>query len=553
MRILCIMVTLFLLLPFMVHADIFNSDDQSAKIVPYGYIDYELGQFVKGRHKNRDSWDSTFSHIWLQNVHGRLGFSYQPSDWLDIRTGFEVRMWFNTFPYEETIGETEPRSKYWSIYLHEAQGIIQLLDNESVKMDMAIGYFPYHYNQEVRNLGEYLFRTGTYPVNIINYYDLPYARLAGLRYTVGYSNDLLGLKFDLLGITETNMWPYHDLTLAGLLDFGILKNDDGKNAVINIGAGISLAHILPVDDSITTPSHRKDYSTYEVDTIDSYVDPNDTTQTIHILDRKFYSFQATKVMARATLDPLAFFRGSESFWIDIFGEYGGKIYGELAIVGFENYPINVFRDTVINGDTVKIGFADSLQGNPFGYTDIKERMPMMFGYNWPNHQFASYCLLPGAIGLAVKNIRNSRTPIEHVSWSLGGLAFGIGSWFLDRALKINTKLDIISFEFEYFNCPYPNDIERVHRERLPLPGTIKVRDSTYTDYSYDFYKNSSKNNWKWSLYMKKNISKNFALMLQLSRDHQRWEHNGHTMNWDFEDALVKEKQWAWNFKTEFYF
>ena len=99
MRGIYILFLLFLLLPLSSKADVPISEDPDSKFSVYSYIDYELGQIVRGRFRNRDSWDSTFSHNWLQNAHGRLGLQYKPFDRLRIRTGFELRMWFNTFPY----------------------------------------------------------------------------------------------------------------------------------------------------------------------------------------------------------------------------------------------------------------------------------------------------------------------------------------------------------------------------------------------------------------------------------------------------------------------
>ena len=129
MRGIYILFSLCLLLPIPASADVPINDDPDSKFSVYSYIDWELGQIVMGRFKNRDTWDSTFAHTWLQNAHGRFGLQYKPFDWLRMRTGFELRMWFNTFPNSETIGHNEPRDKYWSIYLHEAQGIFKLLDN----------------------------------------------------------------------------------------------------------------------------------------------------------------------------------------------------------------------------------------------------------------------------------------------------------------------------------------------------------------------------------------------------------------------------------------
>jgi hypothetical protein len=489
---------LFLLLPVLIIADVSVNDDPDSKLSFYTYIDYELGQIVRGRSLDQFSFDSTYAHSWLQNAHGRFGLQYKPFDWLRMRTGFELRMWFNTFPYKLTVGETEPRDKYWSIYLHESQGIFKFIDNDSWFMDMSVGYFPYKYNPEVRDLGEYLFRSGTYPVYLINYFDLPLARLAGLRYSLGYNQDLFGLRFDLLGITETNMWPYHDITIAPILDFNILKDESGKHSVINIGGGVSFAHVIPVDDSITTPSYKRDATTYEVDTTGFHLNPSDPLDTIWDINRSYYTFSGTKLMARTTIDPFAFLRGREGLAGDFFGQSGGKLYGEIAIIGLKNYPLNTKHDSIIGTDTVTVGYTDSSNGNPHGYTDIKERMPIMFGFTLP-------------------------------CWKI---------------------LDVLAFEFEYFDCPYPNDYARVYRERVPLPGKVAVNpnDSTYT---YDFYK--EKNKWKWAIFMKKNISDHFSMILQICRDHQRWEYGGHVMNWDFEEAMVKKDHWAWNFKTEFKF
>lgn len=491
MRSVNLLVSMLLLFSFTVLAQesgTATEEDTKVKLTPYGYIDFELGQIVSGRCRDKYAWDTTYAHTWLQNMHGRLGLKYTPFDWLDIRTGFEVRMYFNTFPIAATFGENDPRPKYWTIYLHEAQGKFKLIDKENILMDMAIGYFPYKYNPEVCNLGEYLFRTGTYPTYIINYYDLPLARLAGLRYTVGYKNDLLGMNLDLLGLTEMEMWPYHDFTLATILDFDIFKNENKKNSILAIGAGLSFAHLIPVDEKITTPKHKSnpERSLYKVDTTGGKADSS------------FYTFKGTKLMLRTTLDPFAFIRCREGFAADFFGKYGGKLYGELAIIGFKNYPSNA-KHKIFNGtDTVEVGFADSSQGNPFGYNSIKERMPIMFGFTIP-------------------------------CWKI---------------------LDIFALEFEYFNSPYPNDYERVYRDRLPITGELKIH-SANSDYTYDFYKKENK--WKWSLFMKKTIKDHFGLILQVGRDHQRWEFNGHKDNWDFEEIMVKNDQWAWNFKTEFKF
>jgi hypothetical protein len=68
-------------------------------------------------------------------------------------------------------------------------------------------------------------------------------------------------------------------------------------------------------------------------------------------DTGYYTFSGTKLMARADFDIKGIIP------MDFLGKEDLKIYGELTILGVKNYP----------------GF----------YTDLKARMPMMFGFNVP--------------------------------------------------------------------------------------------------------------------------------------------------------------------------
>ena len=61
--------------------------------------------------------------------------------------------------------------------------------------------------------------------------------------------------------------------------------------------------------------------------------------------------------------------------------------------------------------------------------------------------------------------------------------------------------------------------------------------------------------WFWSLYMKKEVVTNFSVVCQIGRDHMRWEMPiaYQTANYDYEDAMVKPRDWAWHIKTIFNF
>jgi hypothetical protein len=75
-------------------------------------------------------------------------------------------------------------------------------------------------------------------------------------------------------------------------------------------------------------------------------------------------------MAHASIDPFGTLRGAKgSLLSGILGEKGGRIYGELAVIGLEGYPANA--------DT------SQTEKNLFGYGKLTEKMPWVAGINIP--------------------------------------------------------------------------------------------------------------------------------------------------------------------------
>lgn len=464
MRKILIVLSLFLLVPFIGGV---QDLDAEKKISLDGAFTFEFGQIVKGRY-GEQSDAQTYRHLWLDNICGALDLKGNPSDWLDLIVGFEGRMWYNTFPTEATLFQYGAHDIYYSFYLTQAQAKFSFLRDNPLNIDMAFGFFPYKYNPEGRVFGDYLFRTGTYPVFIINKFDSPLAKLGGLRLTLNYGNDLLSVRFDQLVISEREYRPLHDFTLASVVDVNIAK-------FIDIGVGVSFAHAIPVDKELVTPEKPENMI------IQEKVVANDT-----IIDTTFgyYTFKGTKLMFRGTIDPFATLREQSGFMGDLFGEFGGKLYMEVAMIGLKNYEKIILLDS------------NYVNNNPWGYEELKERMPISWGVTLP-------------------------------CWKI---------------------LDILAFEWEYFNCPYPNSYKRVYQFGNPLPT---IPSATETGYDKKVYEEEK---LKWMIYMRKNFTEHFGAMLQMGRDNMRWEVNGaHGPNFDFEDALVKKGQWAWRFKTEFRF
>jgi hypothetical protein len=202
----------------------------------------------------------------------------------------------------------------------------------------------------VRNLGEYLFRSGTYPAYLINNFDLPYARLTGLK----LSSDLFGNSFaklhqDLMLTFETDIPPYYDASLSYIADC-----DVGK--FLSVGAGVEFAHLISVDENQTTPPNDQFTGGRSM-----YITGNDTG---------FYTFRGIKLMARICFDPKAFIP------LSIFGKEDLKIYSEAAILGVKNYPAN---------DSLNSKFATP--NNIWGYDSLKNKIPVLLGLNVPTFKF----------------------------------------------------------------------------------------------------------------------------------------------------------------------
>jgi hypothetical protein len=205
------------------------------------------------------------------------------------------------------------------------------------------GFFPVKYNPESRNLGEYLFRSGTYYPYINSGFELAdKEKLTGLHGKFTHNmTEKSNVKADLFFSSDMRDFPVHDFSLSYILsaNFG---------GVFDISAGAMHAHLISFDKRKSTPyydttlfPHFDGKRVYDVSRPD-YPDTGDTV---------IYTFKGTKVMSRFTFDP------KPLFGVDIFGKEDLKFYCETAILGLKNYPI--------------------------WYEDINERRPIMFGFNFP--------------------------------------------------------------------------------------------------------------------------------------------------------------------------
>lgn len=316
----------------------------------FGTLEIEMGEMLKARLATGSMGGSsqTLDHVWFGRTIGRLFFLSEPTNWLKVRGGFEFRQYFNMFNYRYSAEKQYGDLQMHDFFIREAQGIFSVLKNETMSLDITFGYFPYKYSPECSDLGEFLFRSGTYPFYLIGEFDEPFARLTGIRGSFNYGTENLKVKFDGMILTEREIRPFYDISPAAILSVNIMK-------MFDIGTGIDFAHLIPVNGTITTP-HSGD--NMYIDTVSN--------------DTGYYTFTGTKVMVRAAIDPFDMFRGEQgSIMNEILGKNGGKIYGEWAIIGLENYPAN--------------------RANPYGYDKVKEKSPWMAGVTIPAWKILDLC------------------------------------------------------------------------------------------------------------------------------------------------------------------
>jgi hypothetical protein len=300
-----------------------------------GYVAIQLGQVERARYiKILGDID----HNWIGSGFFNFALKSRINKYLSVLGSLEAEYGYNTSPlglvYDPTQGPPT-RNLYFDI--PNAKGIFSLGNEGGVSLTVDVGRFEYKYDPDARNLGEYLFRTGTFPAYIQTTFDLPLARING----IGASLKLFDIvKEDLLVTTLTDLHPFTDITITSITDVSIGR-------WLSLGAGIQLANLI---SPMPEQSALQDYKT------NGYLNaPGDTA---------YYTYRGTKLMGRIMFDC------KQLFSAPIFGPEDGKLYAEAALLGLESYPASD-------------KFDKSNTPNVFGYDSIFQKIPVMMGFNIP--------------------------------------------------------------------------------------------------------------------------------------------------------------------------
>ncbi len=296
----------------------------------FGYGSTEFGQIVHGQYSFARTGDGKLDHYWIERTIVQIGLSLKNDNGLGVALAGEGQIYF---PYAGPgdgagFGYELLMARYkW--YPHQAEVSYSIGELDSPVLSVGLGFFPFKYNPDGRNFGDYLFRLSTYPQYMPTSFDSPYQRLLGLRIS---SRLFSTLKQDLLLTSEVYLWPLKDFSFTYLIGYNFF-------GFAEIGGGVMGHRLFSVDERLTTPTK---------------LDQNG----------KEFSFAGTKVMFRMAFDFKRFLPMPE-----LWGKNDMRLYGEACINGLKSYPVT-----------------DSTDPTYPGYNDIKKRIPISFGFNVPTYK-----------------------------------------------------------------------------------------------------------------------------------------------------------------------
>jgi hypothetical protein len=398
-------------------ADEVDPDVRYSPISIAGQID--VGQIINGEtgwHESGSLNGVKFDGDFFQRTGVWITQEATVKDRLSLTMGVGGLFWY-ALP---TGGDPSSKLTQFGPGISQAQARYKFGDLEKPIASLQMGFFPYKYNPDAKDLGEYLLRSGAYPNYVVsggwNMISSAAYMVQGFRLNVSLMDGMFQQDFILP--MEHDIPPMFDLSPTYI---ATLKAIPG----VELGAGVDCHHCIAIHPSKESPhvASNRLILRDSVDADGNYYYITDSTQ--------FYTFQGIKLMGRVSVDPKAILP------MDALGEEDLKIYAELAVLGLKNYS--------------------------YLYDDITRRMPMVLGFNFPTFKF----------------------------------------------------LDVLSLEVEYYNTKFPTSLYQPIANQVPTLDLIQgVADLK----SFD---RANRDDWKWAVYAKKEITMGIQLYAQIASDHIR--------------------------------
>lgn len=454
-----------------------------------------MGRF-ESAYLDSSVYESDFDNLWIEDVHLGLKFVGKPTSktTLCLHAGGFIQQTASLWNYSGVSVGTLIKP-----YMVEASIQGDFSTPTITPFDLKFGYFTAHYNHMNKNLGEYLFdRTRPFPPVVTSGFELEdKAKVLGLRLRHPYVDSLWGEGYFT---SEIRSYPFYDFSLAYLLHYR-------PSPVFRLSAGVNASRLIPVDLEATEPA--RDTTRFNLRTPEfNLVAVEDDGDTIYL------THSGWKAMLHFGISPLAKFDG------ELLGKNDFSVYAEAAILGIENYPV--------------------------WYEDRTERMPVMFGVHLPRHPLMGWGAVTAlsAAGAVKSSYLDGRF---HIPGSAGAAAAfgatGVATWALNHFLGIDTWLDTLALEAEYFGNPYISSVQAVVDSRSPVPYTSAQIPE------YERYVKHHENDWKWSLYASKRIGSFFRISGQIANDNIGRGRYGAKVDYP---VTFKPEDWYWALRAFFY-
>ena len=467
----------------------------------------------------------TFTKIWQQKMVMYLTAALQYREKLQFILSTECDL--NLSMAVEPIGFPATTRPGFTFYANDVELNYSFGNIDMPWLRIAAGYFPIKYNPDARNLGEYLLRCDAYPNNIVTNFEFAMTRELGLRLNGFLGNPAVDqLKWDLMLTSETHNYPLQDGTISAIVSNNLFD-------MLDVGAGVSFQRLFPVDNSKTTPKDKP---------LALYFDVNGGQQA--------YTYSSTKVMGRASINPLRFVPEFRLPAPEVFGDKPFfkkedlKFYGEVAVLGTQDFfaydSFQVIHDSVngIETGTRNIpGTGKPVPDSLDYYNNWKDRTPLMAGINLPTNPLISYGILPFLLTKWLKDETGSDIRTLSYITLIPALASGVAQHFLGWDLG----LDVMALEFEWASQRYPNSnyyaVNPDNKSPVPYPNDPRI--------TAGFGKPEPT---KYSLYFKKSFLNKFAVSGLVGRDHLKpvsFVSPTYAQNDDF---LQSKNHWWWTLR-----
>ncbi len=284
---------------------------------PIGYGGMEVGQIASGYHRYPGQSIIPIGHVWHQRAYSILGYKALFDDRLEINISGGGLIAYST-PQLGTDPQTMQTRN--SFFFKTAYAAYSFGGSENISFKAQLGYFPYKYNPDVRNLGEYLFRSNAYPLLVYSDFDYPQADMLGARvnFRLKTPDDVLLFQNDVMLHSDLYTVPVQDWSLSDVISARLYGS-------VSVGFGASFTNLFSV--------YQGQYGTDWAE--NNYYAQSSTPIMLRSLDRTdsaVFDWKSVKIMGRLAFDPKKFIP------LTIFGKNDLILYSEADIIGLKKYP-----------------------------------------------------------------------------------------------------------------------------------------------------------------------------------------------------------------------